>query len=91
MEIVIDGEPTVLGALADAVHEVVELPADMVEPPPRIGHDWRTRFVRGIGKRDDRFVLILDIDKVFSHRELLSIEPATEEGTEGEGERREAA
>lgn len=73
MELDIDGETTVLGALADAVHEVMELETGQIEPPPGIGARWRLEFVKGIGKRNGEFVLILDIGKVFSAEEIDSI------------------
>jgi len=83
MELDLDGELTVVGAMADSVHEVIELTPEVIEPPPRIGSRWRTRFVKGVGKRDEQFILILDIDKVFSHEELTRIEsPVEEEGKE---------
>ena len=74
MELDLDGEMTVLGALADSVNEVIDLPAAAIEPPPRIGSRWRTKFIRGIGKKDEAFLLILDLDKVFSMNELLSVQ-----------------
>jgi purine-binding chemotaxis protein CheW len=74
MELNLDGETTVLGALADSVHEVIELDPEQIEPPPRIGSRWRTDFIKGVGKRDDAFIIILDIDRVFSVDELTAME-----------------
>lgn len=76
VEISIEGETTVLGALADAVQEVVELGAEQIEPAPRIGTRLRTEFIRGMGKKDDHFIIILDIDKVFSADELSLVQDA---------------
>lgn len=70
MEISMDGEEVVLGALADSVHDVKEINPDQIEPPPRIGARWRSEFIKGIGKLDDQFIIILDIDRVFSTDEL---------------------
>ena len=75
-EISLDGDTTVLGALADSVQEVIELGAGQIEPAPRIGTRLRTEFIRGMGKRDDRFVIILDIDRVFSVDELSLVQDA---------------
>jgi len=69
-EVGIDGEATVLGALADSVQEVMDLDPHEIEPPPRIGTCLKTKFIKGMGKRDNQFVIILDIDKVFSADEL---------------------
>jgi purine-binding chemotaxis protein CheW len=70
VEIEIDSETTVLGALADSVQEVMDLEPDQIEPPPRIGTRLKTKFIKGMGKRDNQFIIILDIDKIFSADEL---------------------
>lgn len=74
MEVAVDGEATVLGALADSVQEVIELDPAHIEPPPRIGTRLRTDFIRGMGKRDEEFLILLDIDRVFSAEELSVVE-----------------
>lgn len=78
MEITLDGEITVLGALADAVHEVLELEPAQIEAPPKFGARWRSEFIRGIGKHRDRFVIIVDIDRIFSSDELAVVQDAGE-------------
>ncbi len=70
VEIEIDAETTVLGALVDSVQEVMDLDPDQIEPPPRIGTRLNTKFIKGMGKREEKFIIILDIDKVFSADEL---------------------
>jgi len=69
-EVSIDGEATIIGALADSVHEVMDLEPENIEPAPKIGTRLNTEFLKGMGKRDEEFVMILDIDKVFSADEL---------------------
>jgi len=72
-EVTVDNDTTVLGALADSVQEVIDLaPAD-ISSAPKIGTRLRTEFIRGMGKRDDRFLIILDIDKVFLTDELAMV------------------
>ena len=73
VEVDMDGETTVLGALADSVQEVLDLEPDQIEPPPRIGSRLRTEFIRGMGKRDEQFIIILDIDRVFTSEELGTV------------------
>ncbi len=80
VEVDLHGETTALGALVDSVQEVFELEPDQIEPAPRIGTGLEAAFIRGLGKRDDRFVIILDINKVFSVKELET----TKEAEEGE-------
>lgn len=83
-EIELDGETTVLGALADSVQEVLDLEADQIEPPPRIGTKLRTEFIKGMGKHGEEFIIILDIDKVFTADELSAVQ-GTRSGQGGEG------
>ena len=80
MEIVVDEDTTVLGALVDSVQEVFEIEAAQIEPPPRMGTRWRTEFIKGIGKRNDELIIILDIDRVFSSSELGAIQESAERG-----------
>jgi len=75
-EVTLEGETAVLGALADSVQEVLDLEPGEIEPAPRIGTRLRTEFLRGMGKRDNHFVMILDIDQVFSADELALVEDA---------------
>jgi purine-binding chemotaxis protein CheW len=69
----IEGEPTVIGALADSVEEVIDLEPDQIQPAPRMGTQIRTDFIKGMGKRDTQFIMILDIDRVFSAEELSAV------------------
>ena len=64
------GEVLVVGVMADAVSEVVDLDADAIEQPPAFGTGVRIDFLVGMGKLDHRLVLVLDIDRVLSPVEL---------------------
>ena len=75
-EVDIEGDQVVLGVLADSVHEVMELEPGSIEPAPKIGTKLNTDFIKGMGKRDEEFVMILDIDKVFSLEELSIVNQA---------------
>jgi purine-binding chemotaxis protein CheW len=75
-EVLVDGERTVLGALVDSVQEVLELDGSRVAPPPRIGTRIDTGAIHGMGKRDEEFVIILDIDRVFPAEELKAVSAA---------------
>ncbi|MBL8358874.1 MAG: purine-binding chemotaxis protein CheW [Rubrivivax sp.] len=58
-----DGERAELGLMVDAVSEVVDIPAEAIEPPPGFGASVRREFIRGIGKIGGRFVILLDPDR----------------------------
>ncbi len=74
MELDIDGESTVVGGIADSVHEVIELEPGQINPPPRIAMRWRTELIQGMGRRGEEFIIILDIKAVFSSNELALID-----------------
>jgi purine-binding chemotaxis protein CheW len=71
--------PIIVGALADSVREVVDIDEASIEPAPRFGTRLAAEFIKGIGKRDELFVIILDIDKVFNAEEISFIAASKEE------------
>ena len=73
VEVNMDGETIVLGSLADSVQEVIEMEPEQIEAAPHIGTHLNTDFIKGMGKHDNRFVMILDIDKIFSAQELEAV------------------
>jgi purine-binding chemotaxis protein CheW len=73
MEVDISGETVVLGTLADSVQEVIGMDESQIEPAPSIGTSIKTDFIRGIGKQDEQFIMILDIDAVFSEEEISAV------------------
>lgn len=75
-EVELDGDLTVIGALADSVREVLQIKSDQIEPPPRIGMRVSSDFIQGIGKLGEKFVIILDIKKTFTGDEFLHLQSA---------------
>jgi purine-binding chemotaxis protein CheW len=76
VEVTVDGSSTVLGALADSVQEVLDIEPAQIEPAPKIGTALRTDFIKGMGKQNDHFVMILDIDRVFSAEDISFVQAA---------------
>lgn len=76
VEVQIDGEVIVVGALADAVREVQDIRADQVEPPPKLGTRLRTDFIAGMGKVDEQFMILLNLDCIFNSEELIFVQEA---------------
>lgn len=65
----------VFGAIADSVNEVLDLDANVEEHAPEVGHSIAADFISGIGRVDDKFIIILNMDKVLSFEELEKIAP----------------
>lgn len=74
-----DGERVELGLMVDAVSEVVDIAADAIEPPPNFGTSVRRDFIRAMGKRGDRFVIILEPDRAFDVDEMANLCEASQE------------
>lgn len=66
----------VIGMVVDAVNEVLELGSGQIEPPPSFGNRIRADFIRGMGKLDDRLVVLLDVGRVLSDDEIALLEQA---------------
>jgi len=71
LELELDGEPVVVGGLADSVHEVLELERSQIREPPRIAMRWRADMIEGLGKKAEQFIIVLDITRVFTTEEAL--------------------
>jgi purine-binding chemotaxis protein CheW len=61
LDVALSGRRLELALIADRVFEVTALDRHSVTPPPDIGTDWRCDYVRGIGRRGEDFVIILDL------------------------------
>jgi purine-binding chemotaxis protein CheW len=77
VDVDIEGETIQLGALADSVQEVVDIDVNQIGPAPKLGPKLNTEFIRGMGKRGDDFLIILDIDRVLSGDELSTVAAST--------------
>ena len=82
-----EGESRVVGILVDAVNEVMDIAAGDVEPAPAFGAKIRTDFIAGMGKVDDKFVVILDPARVLSGDEMAVLaQAANSEAESGQSE-----
>jgi purine-binding chemotaxis protein CheW len=78
-ELELDAEITAVGFLADSVQEVVELHPDQIDPPPRMGTRIDARRIRGMGKREGKFIIILDMGQILSDEDVGALQTATDE------------
>ncbi len=71
--IVIDAAIGQLGMIVDAVKEVVDLPENQIEPAPILGHTQTLSFVRGMGKLEDRVIILVDILSAFTRDQMEQV------------------
>ncbi len=76
VEVTFEGERIVMGGLVDSVREVFEIPPEGMEAPPRMGTSINTEYIKGIGKQEGEFIIVLDIDRLFSSKELAAARDA---------------
>lgn len=73
IEVDSEGEKQDIGVVVDAVSEVLEIPAGQIEPAPSFGTRIRADFISGMGKVKEKFVIILDANKVLSVDEMARL------------------
>ena len=66
-----------VGLIVDSVSEVLRLSSDTVEPPPPMTGGIGSEFIRGVGKLQDRLLILLDIDKLLGHDEMHAVAQLT--------------
>ena len=65
-----------VGMVVDSVSEVLRLPLDAIEPAPDMITGVDTEYIRGVGKIDDRLIILLDLAKIVTGSEKRELETA---------------
>jgi purine-binding chemotaxis protein CheW len=81
LNIRMDNETLVLGALVDAVQEVLEIDQEQIKPAPSIGSKYKSEFIDGMVKINEEFIMLLNMDRVFSSDELIIVKESTTQPT----------
>lgn len=74
MNIQIENQDITLGLIADAVKEVVEIDQQSIQSPPEMGSKYKSQFIDGMVKSDDQFIMLLNIDMLFSSQEATILQ-----------------
>ncbi len=64
----------VLGFIVDSVSEVLRIPGNTIEPPPSMVAGIESEYIEGVGKLDERLLILLELKKIFSSPERKDIE-----------------
>ncbi|BAH75568.1 MULTISPECIES: chemotaxis protein CheW [Solidesulfovibrio] len=67
--IVIEINNMIVGFVVDSVSEVLRIPASTVEPPPPVVSGLESEYISGVGKLEDRLLILLDLNKLLSGEE----------------------
>ncbi len=82
LDINVNGDSVHVGALVDSVQEVLEIDDANIMPPPNIGTKYKSEFIEGVAKVGEEFIMILDMDLIFSTDELSLLKDNFKEETE---------
>ena len=74
MEIQSENTTKTNGIVVDTVQEVLDIMADSIEPPPKYGADVNQEFLTGMGKIDEKVIMILNVNKILSANETAQLE-----------------
>lgn len=73
IEVTGDGERQDVGVVVDSVDSVLDIPTTEIEPPPSFGAGIRTDFIRGMGKVNGKFVILLDVNHMLAVEDLATL------------------
>lgn len=79
LEVEVDDQPAKLGILVDAVDEVLELDESDIKNSPTIGKQYNNEFIAGMIEHDDKFTMLLNINKVFSTEDIVQLREVQQE------------
>ena len=71
--IVIEINNMIVGFVVDSVSEVLRVPAGTVEPPPPVVAGVESEYISGVGKLQDRLLILLDLDKLLSNEDMEAL------------------
>jgi purine-binding chemotaxis protein CheW len=72
VELHVEDETMIMGVMADSVHQVADFGAEQIQAAPAFGPRVRVDCILGMGSSNGKFILLLDIDRIFSTNEILS-------------------
>jgi purine-binding chemotaxis protein CheW len=73
LELHVGAEPIMIGTIVDSVKEVLEIAESEILPPPSIGTNYRSDYLKGMAQSDDGFIMLLDAEKVFASEEIVDL------------------
>ncbi len=85
--IVVDVEGRLVGMVVDEASQVVRIPADQIDPPPPIAGGLSTEYIKGVGKLDEKLVILLNIDRILTREEKVELAEMEESMNESLGHR----
>lgn len=79
LELMFADEKVYVGALVDQVVAVLEIGDNEIQPPPSIGDKYKSQFISGMVNTDEKFIMILDMEKLFTGEEIIELKEKTKQ------------
>ena len=73
LDVDMDGDSVHVGAIVDSVQAVIEIKTEQILPLPTLGSRYKAEYIIGMAKLDERFIIILNMDAVFSADEITKL------------------
>ena len=83
LEVATEGRDSLIGVLVDTVDQVIEISTDEIQPAPQVGTTVDGQLLSGMGKQDERFILLIKTENLFTERDIDSL-TATEQAAADE-------
>ena len=71
--IVVEVEGRLMGMVVDSASQVVRIPADQIDPPPPMLGGFSQEFITGVGKLDDKLIILLNTDAILTMDEMKAL------------------
>lgn len=71
--IVIEIDMIIVGFVVDSVSEVLRIPRNSVQPPPPVVAGMDSEYIDGVGKLEDRLLILLDLDSLIDNEEMEAL------------------
>lgn len=84
LEVVFGDDAIVMGALVDSVREVFEMSENDIEPAPKMGAAIEASYIKGMGRQEEQFIIIVDVDRIFSEEALMAVKKLEVDETESQ-------
>lgn len=78
IEIEVEGEELQIGTLVDSVQEVLEVSHTEIQPSPSIEAKYKLEFIQGMIRKEEDFIMLLNLDEVFSIQDVMYMQEANE-------------
>jgi purine-binding chemotaxis protein CheW len=72
--IIVSVDGVEVGLIVDAANDVIDIPADAIEPPPEVVGGIEAKYLRGVAKLQKRLLILLNLDKVLNTEEVRQLE-----------------